>query len=78
LEIPLILGDAITHELGHLLLGPGTHSPTGIMCGNWDWNYLHSALRGHKFFTAEQSKQIHNEVLRRNRLDQDQLANAQE
>lgn len=39
-EIPPILGHAIAHEIGHLLLGPGSHSPTGIMCGRWDRSYL--------------------------------------
>src|SRR5262249_5869897 len=64
-EIPVILGEAITHELGHLLLGPSAHSPTGIMCADWDPSHLRSALRGHQLFTAEQSNQIRNEVWRR-------------
>jgi hypothetical protein len=74
-EISVFLGIAITHELGHLLLGPDSHSPTGVMCANWDWSQLHSALTGHQFFTSQQSKQIRNEVLAR--MQQDQLARAQ-
>jgi hypothetical protein len=31
-EAAVILGDAMTHEIGHLLLGPRTHSSTGL-CG---------------------------------------------
>ena len=30
----VLLGDLMAHELGHLLLGPHSHSPTGIMCCN--------------------------------------------
>jgi len=76
LEIPVILGDAITHELGHVLLGPSAHSPTGIMCANWDPSHLRSALRGHQFFTDEQAKQIRKEVSARNTIRQKQMASA--
>ena len=64
-EIPLILGDVIAHELGHLLLGTNSHSPTGIMCGNWDHDYLRLALRGRQIFTTQQSASMRAMVLRR-------------
>jgi len=73
-DIPVFLGIAITHELGHLLLGPASHSPTGVMCANWDWSRLHTALTGHVFFTAQQSKQIRKQVLERTITQQRQLA----
>jgi hypothetical protein len=73
-EVPVFLGIAITHELGHLLLGQASHSPTGVMCASWDWSRLHSALTGHVFFTAQQSKQIRKEVLARTITQQCQLA----
>jgi hypothetical protein len=66
LEIPVLLGDAITHELGHLLLGSGSHSPTGIMCGQWDRNYLRLALMGRQLFTPQQSALLRVNVLLRN------------
>ena len=78
LAIPVILGEAISHELGHLLLGPSAHSPAGIMCANWDPSHLRSALRGHQYFTAERSNQIRNEVLRRSSFEQNELVKAQE
>jgi hypothetical protein len=62
-EIPVILGDVITHELGHLLLGPGAHSPTGIMHGQWDRNYLRLALMGRQLFTPQQSGLLQANVL---------------
>ncbi|MGC9997313.1 MAG: hypothetical protein ABSE79_18500 [Terriglobia bacterium] len=65
-EIPLILGDAMTHELGHLLLGSGSHSPTGIMCGQWDRDYLRLALMGRQLFTPQQSALLQVNVLLRN------------
>jgi hypothetical protein len=64
-ETPVILGDVITHELGHLLLGPGAHSPTGIMRGQWDRNYLRLALMGRQLFTPQQSALLQANVLRR-------------
>jgi len=64
-DIPVILGDAITHELGHLLLGPDAHSPTGIMRGHWDRDYLRLALRGRQLFTPQQSALLRANALRR-------------
>ena len=36
-----LLGRAITHEVGHLLLGTLDHSETGLMRGAWDTLSLH-------------------------------------
>ena len=35
------LGDVIAHEVGHLLLGANSHSPSGIMRANVDVRALH-------------------------------------
>src|SRR5262249_10769 len=35
LNVSDILGYAIAHEIGHLLLPPGSHSPAGIMRARW-------------------------------------------
>ena len=32
----MILGHAVAHEIGHLLLRTMTHSTTGLMCALWD------------------------------------------
>jgi hypothetical protein len=32
---PQILGHALAHEIGHLLLGSNSHSPTGLMRADW-------------------------------------------
>jgi len=57
-EAAVILGDAMAHEIGHLLLGLRTHSSTGIMRGQWDRAQLQRALKGLQRFTPEQSATI--------------------
>jgi hypothetical protein len=57
-----ILGHAIAHEVGHLLLGPDRHSSRGIMRANWDRGYLQDAARGQLLFTREQAEFIRAEV----------------
>lgn len=64
-EIPVILSHAMAHEIGHLLLGSASHSKTGIMCGQWDRNYLRRALMGRQVFSPGQVEHIQAEVLRR-------------
>jgi hypothetical protein len=74
-DVAVFLGNAITHELGHLLLGPG-HSATGIMSADWESNDLRSALMGHQSFTSGQSKQIRRAVSARTNTEPEQLASA--
>jgi hypothetical protein len=57
-----ILGIAIAHEVGHLLLGPDRHSDHGIMRANWGRRDLQEAARGQQFFTTEQGERIRAEV----------------
>ncbi|HXJ94593.1 MAG TPA: hypothetical protein VMT20_17235 [Terriglobia bacterium] len=66
-ETPVILGDVIAHEMGHLLLGTNSHSPTGIMCGKWDREYLRLAQEGFQTFSVEQSALMQETVVRRHR-----------
>ena len=48
-----ILGHAMAHEIGHLLLGPG-HSPVGLMREEWTRKDLESAARNQLSFTSQQ------------------------
>jgi hypothetical protein len=64
-EAPVILGDVIAHELGHLLLGTNSHSPAGIMCAEWDKEYLRLAVMGFQKFSPEQSALMRATVVRR-------------
>ena len=65
-----ILGHAIAHEIGHLLLGPNSHARTGIMRGNWNRKYLQEASCGQLLFTRDQAERIRAEVSTRIRMQQ--------
>jgi hypothetical protein len=60
-----LLGDALAHEIGHLLLGPNSHTPTGIMPGKWNEQDLQTIARAYLVFTPAQSKRIRDELLTR-------------
>ena len=54
----LLTGEIIVHELGHILLGPDSHSPTGIMSAVWGNEELQHASDGALLFTLSQSEEI--------------------
>jgi hypothetical protein len=62
----VLLGDLMVHELGHLLLGPHSHSLTGIMCAVWRGEELQNAAQGALLFTPTQSKLIRAKLSFRN------------
>lgn len=64
-ELPIILGCAIAHEIGHLLLGSNSHFGIGIMQSKWEREQLRHAMMGTLAFTSEQSKVLRAEVQRR-------------
>ena len=64
-ELPIILGCAIAHEIGHLLLGSNSHFGIGIMQSKWEREQLRHAMMGTLAFTSEQSKVLGAEVQRR-------------
>ena len=47
----VILGHLVAHELGHLLLGAGSHSGTGIMHVPWNLKELGIIAQGGLWFT---------------------------
>ena len=51
-----VLGCAIAHEIGHLLLPPNAHRPDGIMRGNWHPADFPPASPGIPGFPAEQAQ----------------------
>ena len=53
-----LLGCVIAHELGHLLLGTASHSPTGLMSARWQDPELQQAVRGNLFFTGDEGERI--------------------
>ena len=57
-----MLAAVICHEIGHLLLGPNSHAPLGIMVGKWNPRALTYISQGGLGFTDEQKEQIRAEL----------------
>ena len=53
-----VLGLALTHEMGHVLLPPPSHSATGIMQPSWEGDDLRHILAGDAAFTEQQALAI--------------------
>ena len=60
-----ILGHAMAHEIGHLLLNLESHSDSGILRANWDVRTLENACYGYLLFTRQQAELMRAEVHRR-------------
>jgi hypothetical protein len=67
LSVSRMLGHAIAHEIGHLLLGDNSHSPGGIMAAPWTKQDLWHISRGALLFTQQEVKRIQEEVRHRSR-----------
>ncbi len=55
LPVGKVLGIAIAHELGHVMLPPPSHSSAGIMQPSWDGDDLRQAAGGDVAFTNQQA-----------------------
>jgi hypothetical protein len=56
--LPVLLGRAMAHEIGHLLLGTHSHSSKGIMRPFWSGQDLRLDVSPYLLFTPEQSRQM--------------------
>jgi len=65
LSVSRMLGHAIAHEIGHLLLGNNSHSPGGIMAAPWTKQDLWHMHRGDLLFTSQEVARIQQEVRHR-------------
>ena len=61
----VILGHAMAHELGHLLLGVNSHSRSGLMRAHWTREDLAKASKGKLRFSREESLRITNRLTAR-------------
>jgi len=61
----VLLGHAIAHELGHLLLNSSTHARYGLMAARWRDTELDRAAVGLLTFSPAEASCIRAEVLRR-------------
>jgi hypothetical protein len=64
-QVPPLLGAAIAHEVGHLLLAGDAHTVTGIMSARWGPKENKDALMGVLTFSRYQSRQMRFDVRRR-------------
>ena len=72
-ELPVLLGRAMTHEIGHLLLGADLHSRTGIMRAVWSGQDLTVLGRPYLLFTRDQSRQMRSRLAKREQAWQAQV-----
>ena len=59
------LAHTVAHELGHLLLGSNSHSPTGIMSAHWDAQVLIRICQEGLYFNRQQAEVIRSEIRKR-------------
>jgi hypothetical protein len=60
-----ILGHVMAHELGHLLLGVGSHGATGLMHVPWHKKELESLAQGALLFTSWEGDKMRRQVFAR-------------
>lgn len=56
------LAHAMAHEIGHLLLGVQSHSPTGLMRARWDRSDMLRAATGWLIFTDDEGERLRADV----------------
>jgi len=61
-DVGKLLGYVMAHELGHILLAGGSHSPTGIMSDRWGQLKMVLIAEGFLRFTKEQAESIRKSV----------------
>ena len=59
-----LLGHAMAHEIGHLLLGENSHGSYGIMVASWSKNDMKRMSKGDLLFTSEEIQWVRSEVKR--------------
>jgi hypothetical protein len=73
-----LLGHVLAHEIGHLLLGPKSHSATGIMQAEWSGQALRTIARHFLFFNEQQSRRMREALLARPTAERVAFSSAQE
>lgn len=58
-----ILGHILAHEIGHVLLGTDTHTPTGLMKAGWNSLDLGAMLASRLEFSPLHSEMIRNNLI---------------
>ena len=63
--VAILLGHAIAHEIGHLLLGRNEHARRGLMQAGWDARARAFAIAQRLHFTEPESRKMREEIRRR-------------
>jgi hypothetical protein len=58
ISVPMILGYALVHEIGHMLLQSGAHSTNGLMKACWSKSDLRAAMFYRLHFEADEVARI--------------------
>lgn len=61
--VPTLLGRAIAHEIGHLLLGSAAHPQSGLMRALWSREELRGLKPAHWRFSAREAAQMRETVV---------------
>jgi hypothetical protein len=64
LNLGIILGHAIAHELGHVLIPGSVHSRDGIMRAVWGFRQFQEAQAGSLLFHPAHAEQLRKELLK--------------
>ena len=64
-----LLGLALSHEVGHLFLGNGGHSTSGLMRGEWDRRTLRRITPDDWLFSQEEATEVQRELTSRSKPD---------
>lgn len=65
---PTLLGRAIAHEIGHLLLGSADHPRLGLMRALWSHDELRGLKPAHWGFSRREAAQMRDTLRRRSRV----------
>jgi hypothetical protein len=71
LDTGVVLGHAIAHEVGHLLLPRSTHGPSGLMRATWRMDDMRDAGQGHLRFSPAEAAIIRARLAARHALNPD-------
>jgi hypothetical protein len=74
IEAGMLLGRAVAHEVGHLLLGSASHSEGGLMRANWADSSLKRNLPVDWLFSPREASRMRADVIARSRATRDVLA----
>jgi hypothetical protein len=57
-----ILGHAVAHEIGHLVMGLNSHSPRGLMRARWEATELRDMAEHHLLFSKREGERMRTRI----------------